>query len=153
MLEDIERAEPAKLGRSLGHALREAADGIDGFADWGNMHRLELSHPLSLLPLVGGRYRFAEHPIGGSTDTLMKTAHGSTDRRHDTRYGSNARHISDLSDLDSNYFVLLGGQDGWINSSTFLDQLEPWLEGEYIQLPLRMETVRERFTRKTELTP
>ena len=25
-------------------------------------------------------------------------------------YGSNARHISDMSDPDGNYFVLLGGQ-------------------------------------------
>ena len=112
-----------------------------------------LAHPLAVLPVVGARYRFADRPIGGSTDTLMKSAHGLTDRRHNARYGSTARHISDMSDLDSNYFVLLGGQDGWIDSSTFLDQLPLWLEGAYIRMPLRMETVREDFPHRMELAP
>ncbi|MFQ6017613.1 MAG: penicillin acylase family protein [Kiloniellaceae bacterium] len=153
MLEDLERAEPEKLDHALRRALQAAADRLDDFADWGDMHRLGLAHPLRLLPLIGGRYRFTDLPIGGSSDTLMKTAHGPTDRRHFTRYGSNARHVSDLSDMDSNYFVLLGGQDGWFNSTTFLDQLPLWLEGKYIWLPLRMDTVRARFAHKTELAP
>ncbi len=67
------------------------------FADWGDMHRLRLAHPLALVPLIGERYRFDETPVGGSTDSLMKTAHGSTVERHFVRYGSDARHISDLS--------------------------------------------------------
>jgi penicillin G amidase len=76
-----------------------------------------------------------------------------TDRRHRAGYGSNARHISDLSDMDRNWFVLLGGQDGWLNSSTFLDQVPLWLEGEYVEMPLRLETVRARFRHVTELGP
>ena len=42
----------------------------------------------------------------------MKTAHGLTDERHGTPYGAMSRHISDPADLDRNFFVLLGGQDG-----------------------------------------
>ncbi len=153
MLEDIGRAEPARLEPALAAGLEAAAEALDEYADWGEMHRLSLSHPLGFLPLVGRRYRFVDHPIGGTTDTLMKTAHGLTDTRHSVRYGSTARHISDLSDPDANYFVLLGGQDGWINSSTFADQLPLWLDGAYIRMPLRMETVRARFPRRMELTP
>ena len=115
------------------------------------MHRLGLDHPLSLLPLVGGRFRFTDVPVGGGNDTLMKTAHHTGADRHFVDYGSNARHISDMSDPDRNYFVLLGGQDGHIGSTTFLDQTELWLEGAYIELPLRIETVRERFPYRTEL--
>ena len=153
MIEDIERAGAAELEPALGRGLEAAGEALERFADWGAMHRLALAHPLGFLPVVGGRYRFADRPIGGSTDTLMKSAHGLTDGRHNTRYGSTARHISDMSDLDSNYFVLLGGQDGWINSSTFLDQLPLWLEGAYIRMPLRMETVREDFPHRMELAP
>ncbi len=153
MLEDIDKAKPEALAQALRRALRVAAAHIDDFADWGEMHRLGLSHPLRLLPLVGRRYRFSDHPIGGSTDTLMKTAHGLTQERHFARYGSTARHVSDMSDMDLNYFVLLGGQDGWINSSTFLDQLPLWLEASYIQMPLRLETVRARFPHTMVLSP
>ena len=86
-----------------------------------------------------------------AANSLMKTAHASTDLRHRASYGANARHVSDLSDLDRNWFVLLGGQDGWLNSSTFLDQVPLWLEGRYLEMPLRPETVRARFRYVTEL--
>ena len=115
------------------------------------MHRLGLDHPLSALPVIGGRFRFTDVPIGGANDTLMKTAHHTAADRHFVDYGSNARHISDMSDVDRNYFVLLGGQDGHINSTTFLDQTALWLEGDYVQLPLRIEIVRQRFQYRTQL--
>ena len=81
----------------------------------------------------------------------MKTAHPLTDRRHGTSYGSGARHVSDLSDLDRNYFVLLGGQDGWLGSTTCLDQVALRRDGEYITLPLRPKTARATFQHRTEL--
>jgi penicillin amidase len=83
----------------------------------------------------------------------MKTAHSTTSERHGTRYGSNARHISDMGDADANYFVLLGGQDGWLNSETFRDQVELWLAGDYVRMPLSLDIVRREFPLKTELTP
>jgi penicillin amidase len=83
----------------------------------------------------------------------MKTAHNSTDERHFTRYGQQARFVADLADPDANYFVLLGGQDGWLGSSTALDQLSLWQGGDYIQVPLRPESVRARFARRLLLEP
>ncbi|MCP5364954.1 MAG: penicillin acylase family protein [Hyphomicrobiales bacterium] len=153
LVEDIEAMEPQRLANHLSEALTEAAPKLENFANWGEMHRLGLRHPLHFIPLMGDRFRFADHPIGGSSDALMKTAHALTDQRHYARYGSNARHISDLSNLDANLFVLLGGQDGWFNSSTFIDQSDLWLEGEYIQMPLSDESVRNMFPHRTELIP
>ncbi len=153
LLEDVETADPSSLRQSLREALTAATGRIGDFTDWGDMHRLQLSHPLSNLPLVGGRYRFGDFPVAGSSDTLMKTAHATTSQRHATRYGANARHISDLSDPDLNFFALLGGQDGWLNSSTFMDQVTLWRSGDYIQLPLRLEKARARALRHTTLLP
>jgi penicillin amidase len=53
--------------------------------------------------------------------------------------------------MDRNYFVLLGGQDGWFKSANFLDQVPYWLSGDYVQLPMRLDVVRKSFTRKTVL--
>jgi len=152
LIEDIETAPSDQLAAALQAGLDTATDGLGDYANWGDMHRLRLAHPLGNLPVIGGRYQFSDYPIGGSTDTIMKTAHATTAVRHAVRYGSNARHISDMADLDSNYFVLLGGQDGWINSSTFLDQVPLWLAGEYIDMPLRIETVRDTFSYHMDLT-
>ena len=145
LADDIAAADEATVREALAAGLRAAADGLDAFADWGDMHRLRLAHPLSNVPLIGGRYRFAEEGVGGSSETVMKTAHGATAERHTVTYGSNARHISDLSDPDANYFVLLGGQDGWFNSSTMLDQWELWRRGEYVRVPLTPSEVRAEF--------
>lgn len=152
MLEDIRHAPAAQLRGSLEAGLARIAENGD-IADWGDMHRLRLSHPLANLPLIGGRYRFSDIGVGGSTDTIMKTAHSTTAERHSVRYGSNARHVSDMSDMDENYFVLLGGQDGWINSSSFVDQLALWQEGRYLRIPLRRESLPEAFPHQITTAP
>ncbi len=83
----------------------------------------------------------------------MKTANGLSGDRHAGRFGSNARHISKLSEADENYFVLLGGQDGWFGSTTFADQISLWREGKYIPVPLQPESVRKSFPFLNELSP
>ena len=83
----------------------------------------------------------------------MKTANGLSGGRHRVRYGSNARHISDLSDPDANHFVLLGGQDGWFGSTTFADQVGLWRAGAYVRVPLLPETVRRSFPFVIRLKP
>ena len=153
LIEDIERARAEDLRPALAAGLARAAEGLDAFAGWGDMHRMELSHPLANVPLVGRRYRFDEFASGGSTDTLMKTSHRATADRHAVGYGSNARHVSDLSDPDANFFVLLGGQDGWLNSANFLDQVLLWRDGAYIRMPLTPKAVREGFARRIDLAP
>lgn len=153
LIEDIEARPADELAPMLSESLDAAGEKLPDFPTWGDMHRLQLRHPLAFLPVIGGRYAFVDEPIGGSSDSLMKTAHSATDQRHRASYGANARHVSDLSDPDRNWFVLLGGQDGWLNSSTFLDQVPLWLEGRYVEMPLRPETVRTRFPFVTELRP
>lgn len=149
----IADAEPAVVAQALVPALDSATEGMQEFAVWGDMHRLGLRHPLSFIPVVGGKYVFGDVPISGSSTTVMKTAHADTDERHPTRFGSQSRHISDMADPDANWFTLLGGQDGWLNSANFTDQFDFWLRGDYVQVPLQIETVNRDFVHKMELRP
>lgn len=150
---DLAAASDKVIGAALDQALPAAAERLDAFETWGGMHRLRLAHPLGGMPLVGRRFRYGDVPVSGSSETLMKTAHPLTDERHAATYGSNARYICDLSDPDRSYFVLLGGQDGWLGSSTSVDQCALWQRGEYIQVPLKPEFVRARFPYQVELLP
>lgn len=134
-------------------ALVRAARDFRERPTWGDLHRLRIAHPLSNVPLIGNRFEFGDVPVGGSSATLWKSAHRVTGAKHYVRYGQNARHISDLGDADANYFVLLGGQDGWIGSPTFDDQVGMWLAGEYVQVPLRLTSVRAGAVAITELRP
>ena len=150
---DIAESDDEVLSKALAGALNDAVPTVAKFCSWGDMHHLRLRHPLGTLPIIGGRFTFAEFASGGSRQTVMKTNHAPTDEEHRAAYGSQARHISDMSDLDENYFVLLGGQDGWLNSTTFIDQVKMWRAGEYIRIPLRPESVRESFPRRMTLKP
>jgi penicillin amidase len=103
------------------------------------------------IPVIGGRYVFDDVPAAGSSETILKTDHEISAERHAARYGAQARHVSDLSDPDANWFVMLGGNDGWYNSSTFRDQVGAFQSGESFKVPLKIETVRATFKTKTVL--
>ena len=138
------------LTQVLTGALQDAVPAVRKFATWGDMHRIHLRHPLSMVPILGKRYTLADFPASGSRQTVMKTNHAPTDKKHHAGYGSQARHISDMSDLDENYFVILGGQDGWLGSTTFLDQAKLWRAGNYIRVPLRRGSGGREFKRKIQ---
>ena len=142
-----------RLKEALETALAATARRQLRLRDWGAMHRLRLRHLFAQVPLLGRRYVFGEFPLSGGNDTLLKTGHPLSRGRHYVGFGACARHISDLADPDDNRFVLLGGQDGWFGSANFLDQAELWRRGEYVTVPLRLETVRARFPHKTVLRP
>jgi penicillin amidase len=151
--DDLVACDRHRLARIVASAARPSLAGLRRHRNWGGLHRLILRHSLGLLPLVGRAYRFADLPVSGGSDTVRKTAHKLTAARHAAGYGSNARHISDLADPDENYFCLVGGQDGWFGSDTFLDQLAEWRRGALIRLPLTRETVRDHALRTILLRP
>lgn len=147
-------AVPAKVrADALGLAVRNAARDFRRGRAWGVRHRLRLAHPFAMIPIIGRRYRLVDFAVPGTSETLMKTAHGLSNERHHARYGSLARHVSDMSDPDANHFVLLGGQDGWFGSTNFADQVPLWRRGDYVTIPLTPAAVRERFLHSAVLAP
>lgn len=139
----------AVLKPALARAARMTAEGTR----WGDIHRLRVGHAFSGVPVIGGRYLIDRIPVSGSRETALKTSHDLTAEEHDSTFGSQSRHLSDMADPDRNYFILLGGQDGWLNSANFADQVDLWRDGDFVQVPLRPETVQRSFQRVTLLTP
>jgi penicillin amidase len=136
---------PAIDDATLAEAARRSERDMRRFPTWGQMHRMQLTHPLGNLPLIGWRYRYGDRPGEGSLTTVMKTGSNLTNRRHRATFGANARHLSDMADPDANYFVLYGGQDGWLRSSTQLDQAPMFLDGRLIRVPMTAEAVEAAF--------
>ena len=142
MAQLITEAPPDRLRLALRLALRRAASVLRRHGDWGGVHQLGLRHPLAALPFAGRWFRLPDRPVGGGNGTLHKTGHELVTGRHRVTFGSCARHISDMADLDANWFVLLGGQDGWLGSDNLTDQVAIWEAGEAIQVPLQPESVQ-----------
>lgn len=150
---DLNALPAARRREVLAAALPAAARDAARFATWGDMHRLRAAHLLVNAPLIGSSFVVADLPAGGSRETVMKTAHDLVNGRHDARYGSQSRHISDMADPDANWFLLFGGQDGWLGSAAYDDQLPMWQRREYIRVPLRPETIARDFPRVMALRP
>lgn len=146
LTKDVKGAQAA-----LSKAIKPSWKRQARFANWGAMHRYNATHYFGMLPLIGKRYRFGNYPVGGSSTALMKTAHSRSDKTHNANYGACSRFITDMGDMDANYFVLLGGQDGWLGSPGLTNQIPLWQKGEYMRLPLSWEAVLDNFKHRTEL--
>jgi penicillin amidase len=151
--EDLSQCTLADIASALKQAIRHSSRAFERFGTWGRMHRLRVRHPFGLMPFFGKRYVYCDVPIAGGNESVLKTGHPLTAKRHSTIFGSSARHVSDLSDPNANFFVLAGGQDGWLRSSTYADQLDLWRRGACLHVPLQPETVRACFPHRLELSP
>ncbi len=137
----------------LREAAARAAPLAAQYRTWGEVHRQRAAHWLVNLPLLGRRFVQGTSAVGGSRETPMKTGHGLVTGPHEVSFGSMARQVSDMADPDANWFTLWGGQDGWLGSAAFADQVALWQRRESIRLPLRPETVAAEFPSVTRLDP
>jgi penicillin amidase len=153
MLRELDALPAAQREALLRAAVAEAAPLAARWGSWGEVHRLRVAHWLVNLPVLGRAFVIDSFPVGGSRETPMKTGHGFVSGPHEVGFGSMARHISDMADPDANWFVLFGGQDGWLGSTAFSDQVEMWRQRRAIRLPLRPATVAVEFPHVTRLTP
>jgi penicillin amidase len=146
------RPEPGRRAL-IAAAVQAAAAASTGTANWGELHRLRVGHALAGVPVLGRFFVLDEYGVGGSRNTIMKTAHGLVSGRHYVTFGSQSRQLCDLSDPDRNQFVLLGGEDGWLGSANFADQIELWRQGRTITMPLTAAAVAAQFTTVSVLKP
>ncbi len=149
----VAASPPGVLELQIAASLTEAQKSVAAYPVWGDMHALRLRHTFGVLPLIGGRYVYRDIPWPGSNETIWRAGHGLSGAKMNTGFGSQARHISDMADLDSNWFALLGGNDGWFNSANFFDQVENFRSSTLIEVPLRLESVRAKFPYRTTLNP
>lgn len=141
LTQSLQSLTAAEVCRIVRRALPQAAASFQRFDSWGDKHALALGSPLAKAPWIGDRFLVQSIPSSGSSDTLLKAAHKLTDEASPVTFGASARHLSDLGDPDANYFVLLGGQDGWLKGPYLADQVKLWQSGSYIQVPLTPQAV------------
>ena len=153
LLPTISSLTEAERRDLLRKALDDAATDAAKFHTWGDMHRMRVSSVFGLIPVIGSRFVIEDYPTAGSRETVMKAAHGLVHERHYTTYGSQSRFLADMGDIDSTWFVLFGGQDGWRGSANFADQMKLWRENRTIRMPLRPETVAAEFPLVQTLKP
>ncbi len=154
LLDLFEEKDSKEIQNALQIAFQDLPP-INKTPNWGELHQQRFGHPFQMIPIIGSRFRIATYPVDGGSRTLYKTAHRKIEPYKDdpipVSYGANSRHISFMDDIDENYFVLLGGQDGWLFNQNISDQLELWKKGEYIRTPLSQAGLDKSFKRVMSL--
>ncbi len=148
---DLDALDIELRRRLLGRAAALAWRRWRRYPRWGDLHRLRSAHWLAAFPLLGRLLPSHQWASAGSRETPMKVAHGLVRGPHRASFGAQARFLCRVEDVDDNYCVLLGGQDGWLDSAQFDDQIPHWREGRYIPLPLSREAVLRRCRHRLEL--
>ncbi len=141
----IKQMDSSDLQQLVVEALQKSSRAEAEFGTWGDMHKQVVQSPLGLVPMLGNRFQFEKYPSAGGGTTLNKAAFSPGFSQRNVTFGAQARHISDMSDPNENYFVMLGGNDGWLNNPHLYDQVRLWRKGSYIKLPLEMERVKQKF--------
>ena len=131
-------AQWQKSNLNLGDLMEElASEEMTGWA-----LKTVIQNPLGFLPGIGSAWRIQELAENGGSQTIYKRGFVFEDGAARVTYGADARHISDLSDPDANFFLLFGGEDGYMQSPTTTDQIERWRENRLIQVPLNADSIR-----------
>lgn len=149
----VAAAREEDLAEVLLAAIASAGKPFARHRTWGGLHRVRLQHPLGKVPWLAWRLPVIDFPSGGSNDTLAKSMHPFTQKRHATNFAANARFVADLSDADATWAVILGGQDGWPGSRTMFDQVGEWRRGEQIRLPMTPPAVAAACPHVTVVEP
>jgi len=118
------------LDRSLGTAIVEANGRI-----WGQVHRVEMAHPLfHNIPSLAGLADFSAPDSGGDYTVKRAATRPSSRSPYTEVHGGGFRGIYDLSNLRNSRFVIGTGQSGNLLSPNYGDFFPLWHDGKYVTI-------------------
>ena len=146
LMDWIPKQNPETIYQIVKESFVKLDEALLDYPSWGDFTVQTQETFLGRIPFLGSRFSLDSYPARGESDTLDKKGRSLSQKKEKIYYGSTARHISDMSDPDENYFVLHGGQDSWLLNENLGDQTALWRKGAYIKIPLRMEKVKQEFS-------
>ncbi|MFB5663232.1 penicillin acylase family protein [Alteribacillus sp. HJP-4] len=117
---------------------------------WGAFHQASFAHPLASVWPLNYLFNSAPAPSDGSRATVR--AAGFDSLTGDNYHGGGWRGVMDLNDLTKSEHVVAPGQSGHVQSASYHDQLDDWIEGNYHVTQRKSERYEEN-SRLLQLLP
>lgn len=119
---------------------------------WGNLHTIELRHPLSALmdPGVRAQADVGPLPRGGSGDTVGATGY---DRDFLQVSGASFRMVIDVGEWDNSLAMNNPGQAGDLRSEHYDDLFERWANDQAFPLLYSRQRIEQHTSHRIRLTP
>jgi penicillin G amidase len=154
-VDDVRTERRETLEELSTEAMRTAVARVAG-RTWGELHLLEVRHPLGSAPALDRLLRLdlGRYPSPGSMNTVNVAGWDARRPPFVTTHGASQRHVVDMADPDgSGGFVLPGGQSGVPFSRHYRDQVPAWREGRLWRIPLDREAASARAVARMTLRP
>lgn len=127
------------IRRSFLNAISELREKLgDNISDWtwGSVHKLKIDHALGV---AVDWLNYPRLPVNGWRDTVNPAG------GYEVSHGASWRMIIDLSDINSSFCIIPGGESGNPFSPNYDSQLELWVSGEYkrFSIPVNPDEVED----------
>ncbi len=133
--------------------IRKRLGDNPGKWQYGDWHKVHLTHPLSVVPIIGKLFGRGAYPLGGNRDTVnMGDVILNPDGSRITTTPS-YRLIADPSNWERSKSIHPGGQSGHPLSGHYGDFIKPWLNVEYHPMPWARLAVEEVSQETLTLLP
>lgn len=98
---------------------------------WGDVHKLNLQHPLGKNKLLNTVFNLNRLPaVGGSYHTVSPYSYNFNDSYY-ANHGASHRHIYNLSDFDNSFSIIPTGVSDIPSSKHYCDQTDMYINGKY----------------------
>jgi acyl-homoserine lactone acylase PvdQ len=104
---------------------------------WGKLHKLTLEHPFSEIDFLRPSVTLGEFEVGGNNTTINNTEYPIYES-FSVRVGASARLVANMQDSVV-YISLPGGVSGDAMNPNYRNQVQLWLTGGYVELPIKRE--------------
>jgi len=119
---------------------------------WGNLHKLTLTHPFSLVNKDAKTLNAGPFKLGGDANTLNNGYYDPLSN-YDVIVGPSYRQIHDLSDWDKSVGALPGGQSGLPFHKHYKDLIKLWVKGKYIPYLFTRKAISDNLEGTFRLIP
>lgn len=121
---------------------------------YGRLHNLTLSHPLSKVKILDKVFKLNRGPfaVGGSNHTVSPYSYVYTNPYY-VSAGASERHIFDLSNWDNSWTVIPTGESGQAASPFYCNQSELYINNGYHPDLFSIENIKKNAKFTCTLTP
>ncbi|HHB51943.1 MAG TPA: penicillin acylase family protein, partial [Saprospiraceae bacterium] len=111
---------------------------------WDKVHTVEHPHPLGKVAAFRPYFNVGPFPINGTNEVLNNQIFSYKGTpKYDVHGGPSTRRIIDFSDVENAKAISPTGQSGNVISAHYKDQAQLYLEGKFIPMLLRKETIQK----------
>ncbi len=120
---------------------------------WGDIHKLNLQHPLGKNKMLNTVFNLNRMPrVGGSYHTVSPYSYNFNDP-YLANHGASHRHIYDLSDFDNSLSIIPTGVSDIPSSKHYCDQTDMYINGEYHADYIGLDKVKENAVYTAVFSP